>query len=96
MPSYFLIPKNLELILRYQLGLGSKDNAITTLNRQESTIGKFTGDTYNAIYLGLNYYLYGQKLKLMVAEQFADLTGGRGPNDGFTGATTLVGLRTYW
>jgi len=96
MPSYFLIPKNLELILRYQLGLGSKDNAITTLNRQESTIGHFTGDTYNAIYLGLNYYLYGQKLKLMLAEQFADLTGGRGPNEGFRGATTLVGLRMYW
>jgi hypothetical protein len=97
MPSYYIIPKSLELILRYQLGLGSEDNAITTLNRQESTVGKFTGDTYNAVYLGLNYYLYGQKLKLMLAEQFADLSGGgTGPTVGYTGATTLVGLRMYW
>ncbi|MDB6137696.1 MAG: phosphate-selective porin [Verrucomicrobiaceae bacterium] len=95
MPTY-LITKKLELVARYQLGLAAEDNGITTLNRQEKTVGKFTGDTYNAAYLGLNYYLYGQKLKLMAGEQFADLSGGTGAKAGFQGWTSLVGLRMFF
>ena len=95
MPSY-LITSKLEAVFRYQLGLANHDNGIVTLNRQEKTVGKFTGDTYNAAYLGLNYYLYGQKLKIMAGEQFADLTGGTGAAAGYRGWTTLVGLRLYF
>ncbi|MDB6138848.1 MAG: Phosphate-selective porin [Verrucomicrobiaceae bacterium] len=95
MPTY-LITKQLEFVVRYQLGLASQDNGITTLNRQEKTIGKFTGDAYNAGYVGLNYYLYGQKLKLMVGEQFAELRGGTGANAGYQGWTTLAGLRLFF
>lgn len=95
MPTY-LITDKLEAVFRYQLGLASQDNGITTINRQEKTVGKFTGDHYNAFYLGLNYYLYGQKLKLMFGEQFADLGGGTGANAGYSGWTTLVGLRLFF
>jgi len=95
MPTY-LITKQLELVTRYQLGLAAKSNGITTLNRQEKTLGKFTGDTDNAAYVGLNYYIYGQKLKLMAGEQFDKLTGGTGPKAGYTGWTTWLGLRMYF
>jgi hypothetical protein len=94
MPSY-LITDKLEAIFRYQLG-ASSDNGLTTLNRQEKTVGKFTGDTYNAFYLGLNYYLYGQKLKLMFGEQYANLGGGTGPSADYSGWTTLAGLRLFF
>ena len=95
MPTY-LITQQLELVARYQLGVASQDNGITTLNKQEKTVGKFTGDTYNAVYVGLNYYLYGQKLKLMAGEQYADLSGGTGAKAGFQGWTSLVGLRLFF
>ncbi len=95
MPSY-LITSKLEAVFRYQLGLANHDNGIVTLNRQEKTVGKFTGDNYDAAYLGLNYYLYGQKLKIMAGEQFADLTGGTGAAAGYRGWTTLVGLRLFF
>jgi len=95
MPTY-LITKQLELVLRYQLGLASQDNGITTLNRQEKTIGKFTGDSDNLVYLGLNYYIYGQKLKLMAGEQYDNLSGGTGKKAGFEGWTSLVGLRLFF
>ncbi len=95
MPTW-LITKKLELIGRYQLGLAELDNGLTTLNRQEKTVGKFTGDTYNAMYLGLNYYIYGQKLKLMAGEQYAELGGGTGANACYKGWTTLVGLRLFF
>lgn len=96
MPSYYIIPEKLEVIFRYQLGLADKDNGITTINRQESTVGKFTGDTLNSGYLGLNYYICGQKLKLMAGVQYDDLTGGTGANAGYSGWTSLVGLRLWW
>ncbi len=95
MPTY-LITKQLELVTRYQLGLAAKDNGITTLNRQEKTVGKFTGDTDNAVYVGLNYYVYGPKLKLMAGEQYDKLTGGTGVKAGYQGWTTLVGLRMFF
>ena len=95
MPTY-LLTKQLELVTRYQLGLAAKDNGITTLNRQEKTLGKFTGDTANLVYVGLNYYLYGQKLKLMAGEQYDNLSGGTGVKAGYEGWTTLVGLRMYF
>ncbi len=95
MPTYFLT-KKLELVGRYQLMFASEDNGITTLNRQEKTVGKFTGDTYNAVYVGMNYYLYGQKLKLMAGAQYADLSGGTGANAGYKGWTSLVGLRLFF
>ena len=95
MPTY-LITKQLELVTRYQLGLAAKDNGITTLNRQEKTVGKFTGDTDNAVYVGLNYYVYGPKLKLMAGEQYNKLTGGTGVKAGYQGWTTLVGLRMFF
>ena len=95
MPSY-LITDKLELITRYQYGTSSTPNGISTLNRQQKITGTSTGDTYNAGYVGLDYYVYGQKLKLMVGEEYAELTGGTGKGAGYKGWTTLVGFRLYW
>ncbi len=96
MPSYYIIENKLELVTRYQLGLADKSDGITTINRQESTVGKFTGDTMNSGYVGLNYYVYGQKLKFMLGEQYDDLTGGKAKSAGYNGWTTLAGLRIFW
>ena len=95
MPGYKLTDK-LEFVLRYQLGLATESNGIATLNRQQKTIGIFTGDTYNACYAGLDYYLYGQKFKLMFGEEFAWLSGGTGASAGYSGWTTLVGFRLFF
>jgi len=95
MPGYMITDK-LEFLVRYQLGLASESNGISTLNRQQKTVGLFTGDTYNACYLGLNYYVYGHRLKLMFGEEYARLSGGTGPAAGYTGWTTLIGLRLFF
>lgn len=95
MPT-FDITKKLQVVARYQLGLADQDNGITTLNRQEKTVGKFTGDTYNAAYLGVNYFIYGEKLKLMAGVQYENLSGGTGPTASNSGWTFLTGLRVFW
>jgi hypothetical protein len=95
MPTYDITEK-LQMELRYAWGHGSQSNTIATINRQESTIGGFTGDQINTFYLGANYFLYGYKLRLMAGIQYTDLTGGTGPKADFSGWTTLVGLRMFW
>jgi hypothetical protein len=96
MPTFYLIPEKLELVTRYQYGTSDNANGITTLGRQVSNVGKFTGDTYNSAYVGLNYYVYGQKAKFMVGGQYDELTGGTGKNANYRGWTMLVGFRVFW
>ena len=96
MPSYYIIPDKLEVIARYQYGTSDMANGMTLQNRQVKTVGKFTGDTYNSAYVGLNYYVHGQKFKFMVGGQFDELTGGTGKNANYRGWTTLAGFRLYW
>jgi hypothetical protein len=95
MPGY-MITDRLEFLVRYQYGTATEPNGIVTLNRQQRTLGNFTGDTYNAVYLGLNYYIYGHRLKLMFGEEYARLAGGTGAQAGYNGWTTLVGLRLFF
>ncbi|MDR3406276.1 MAG: porin [Chthoniobacter sp.] len=90
------ITDKLEFLVRYQLAVASESNGIATLNRQQKTVGNFTGDAYNACYVGLNYYVYGDKLKLMFGEEYARLTGSTGTSAGYNGWTTLVGLRLFF
>ncbi len=93
-PTYFVIPNKLQAILRLQVDHGDHD-ALRLQTRYEdlapeivSTKGE--GDNYQAVYLGLNYYIYGHNLKLMAGEELNHMTGG--PKD-FTGWTTLIGIR---
>jgi phosphate-selective porin OprO and OprP len=95
MPSYDITDK-LQVEVRYTYMHGSDPNSITDLNRQTSTLGKFTGDRYNEGYLGLNYFIYGKKLRLMAGIQYNDLSGGTGAKAGESGWTSLVGIRMYW
>ena len=47
-----------------------------------------SGNTYASAYLGLNYYLYGHKLKLMNGIEYSNMGGGD-----YDGYTFLSGLR---
>jgi hypothetical protein len=95
MPSYMLTDK-LELTVRYQLAAGTENNSISTLNRQQQTVGTFSGSAYNAAYAGLNYYIYGMKLRLMAGEEYVNLAGGAGPKANYSGWTTWVGFRLFF
>jgi len=95
MPTYDITSK-LQAVFRYQYGHGSESNTIGLINRQDSTVGKFTGDEFNAAYLGVNYFVYGNKLRLMAGVEYFDLTGGTGAKADNSGFTTMVGARMYW
>jgi hypothetical protein len=96
MPSYYVIRDKLEAVVRCQYAASDQSNGIALMNRQDKTVGSFTGDAYDSAYMGLNYYIYGQKCKLMLGGQSDNLTGGTGKQAGYRGWTMLAGLRMYW
>ena len=88
-PSYF-IADGLQAVYRFQFISATDPDGIKIPSRYESLAsgGDEKGNTYMAHYVGLNYYLYSNKLKLMTGVEYAQ-TGG-GSYDGFTG---LAGVR---
>jgi hypothetical protein len=88
-PTYN-ITDQLQLVGRYQLGLSNDDGGLAPLRRYEKAVGATNGDVYNAAYLGLNYFIYEHKLKLMTGVEYANMSGGEST------WTYLAGVRVYW
>lgn len=90
------IADSLQLVFRYQFASGDSQDSLRLQSRYERLATDLTdggrGDQYQAAYVGLNYYLYGHKLKLMAGTEYHHM---RNDGDGgeFSGWTTLVGLR---
>lgn len=88
-PSYF-IADGLQLVGRLQLATCSDPNDLRVSARYERLPSgdDERGNTYSSAYLGLNYYLYGHKLKLMNGLEYSHLGGGD-----YDGYTFFSGLR---
>ena len=94
-PSYF-IADGLQVVGQLQVATSTDPNGLSLYNRYEKWApvpkpgkpGKDAGNTYTSGYLGLNYYLYGHKLKLMSGLEYSHLGGGD-----YNGYTFLSGLR---
>lgn len=102
-PSYF-IADGLQLVARFQVAASDEGDGIALPSRYEGLTNSSvvnaddrpvllerTGSTYTAGYLGLNYYLYGHKLKLMGGVEYAKLGGGA-----YEGYTWMTGLRMFF
>lgn len=66
------------------------------LARYENQVTAGRGDRYNEFYVGVNYYLYGHKLKLQSGLQFGDMNGSAGDGGAYSGLTSTTGLRVSW
>ncbi len=97
-PSYYIAP-SLQLVGRYQFANSSGQDGLRLQSRYERLASELTdggrGDQYQAVYVGLNYYLYGHKLKLMAGAEYHTMAGG-GDGGDFDGITGLIGLRMFF
>jgi phosphate-selective porin OprO/OprP len=95
MPSYYLTD-GLQLVARYQYANGDNDG-LRLQSRYERLAPSLTdggrGENYHAFYLGLNYYLYGHKLKLMGGAEYHTMDNGNDAGGEFDGVTGIVGMR---
>lgn len=88
-PSYF-IADGLQLAYRFQVISAADPNGIRVPARYDRlAIGDDeSGNTYVSHYLGLNYYIYSHKLKLMAGAEYAQIGGGT-----YDGLTLVSALR---
>jgi len=86
----------LQIATRYQYVASDGENGLSIPRRyeREVTVGK--GDRYDAIYLGLNYLIYGDRLKLMAGAEYAELRDRASDGGDYQGWTYLAGLRFYF
>ncbi len=89
-----------QVVLRYT-GISSDDPNGIRFSRYENKVigvsnGKAVGDEYHEIYLGLNKYFYGHKLKWQTGLQYANMDDA--PHDGghYNGWGVTTGLRVSW
>jgi len=93
-----LIGRNdaLQFVLRYQYARSSRDNGLLLQKRYEQTVTHGYGDHYQAVYTGLNYFIYGQKLKLMAGGEFARMQDRADDGGDYRGWTWFGALRLYF
>jgi phosphate-selective porin OprO/OprP len=96
-PTYD-ITKKLQLVARLTYA-GSPDDALRLQSRYERKADKLSdsgnGESYQAGYLGFNYFIYGHKLKLMTGVEFSHMDGG-GDGGDIDAVTALAGIRISW
>lgn len=95
-PTYDLIPKRVQLVGRYSYATGDGPDSVRRQTRYESEAPALTGggrgDEYHAFYLGAQYFIHGDKLKLLAGAEYATLDGGGNGGD-YDGLTWLTGIR---
>ena len=95
MPTYSLTPK-LELVARYTYLDGNGPSAFRPQRRYENEVAGINGtrgDGYQAGYLGLNYYIYGHKLKLQTGIEYSHMSDSTGGNGSFNAWSYISGFR---
>ncbi len=92
-PTYDIIPKKLQLVGRYSYANSQGPLGVQGQSRYERKVAtnKGLGDSYHAIYGGAQYFIYGDKLKLMAGAEWAWLDHQSG--DSYDGVTLLTGIR---
>jgi len=88
-PSYF-IADGWQLVGRLQYANSASANGLSLPGRYEAVAPSTDkkGNTYTSVYAGINYYIYGHKLKIMNGIEYSYLGGGD-----YNGYTFLSGLR---
>lgn len=92
-PTYDLIPKTLQLVGRYSRANSEGPLGVQGQARYERKVAgnKGLGDSYHSLYAGAQYFIYGDKLKLMAGAEWAWLDHEDG--ESYDGVTLLTGVR---
>ena len=91
-PTYDIIPKKLQLVGRYSYANSAGPQGVISQSRYEKPLatGSARGDNYNAFYGGIQYFIYGDKLKVLAGAEWAQLKGN---GEAYQGTTLLTGIR---
>lgn len=86
----------LQLVARYQYATSSDENGLHVQRRYEEKVTNGEGNQYRAFYGGVNYFLYGHKLKLMFGGEYAHMKDDAGDGGRYRGWTWFGAVRVYF
>ena len=92
---FFNLTSRLQVVGRHTY-LRSKDVNGVRLARYEHQVTAGRGDRYNEFYVGVNYYLYGHKLKLQSGVKLGDMNDSAADGGAYSGIASTTGLRVSW
>ena len=86
----------LQLAVRYQYAASNEDNGLSLQRRYEQKVTAGEGNRYQAVYAGLNYFLYSHKLKLMAGGEYAHMKDKANDGGKYRGWTWFGAVRLYF
>lgn len=89
------LTRKFQLVGRYTFLDGDGPNTVR-LTTYESRLATGLGDRYNELYVGVNYFFYGHKLKLQSGLQIADMQDSADDGGAYSGVSWNSGLRLSW
>jgi len=92
---FYRFSESTELVGRYTYVESDGDNGVR-FARYERSIAEGMGDRYEEIYLGLNYYWYGHKLKLQNGLQYLEMRDRANDGGAYSGWSWTTGFRISW
>ena len=94
-PTYDIIPQKLQLVGRYSYANSDGPFGVQGQSRYERKVTTKSsggvGNSYNSLYAGAQYFIHGDKLKLMAGAEWAEINAPN--NDTYDGVTLLSGIR---
>ncbi len=91
MPSYYFVSKTLQGVMRYEHVKGDDGVSLGANRYADRVPGLYrSGNKYNALYLGLNYYISGDNFKLMGGVEFAESKDDSAASSAKGRSTTLI------
>lgn len=94
-PTY-AITKKLEAVMRYTIVSSEHNRGVKPERRYENEvtgIAGSSGDRYQAVYAGLNYYIYGNKLKLQTGIEYGTMRDRSNKGGAFDSWSFVNGIR---
>jgi phosphate-selective porin OprO and OprP len=95
MPYYNFTDK-LQAVFRYTFIDSDGDDGIRFSRYESDPLNGNRGDLYHEAYLGLNYYLYGHKLKIQTGLQYISMNDEADNGGAYDGWGWTTGLRLSW
>lgn len=93
--SFYDFTERFQAVARYTWVQSDGDNGVR-FARYENRVVDGRGNLYQEAYFGLNYYLYGHKLKLQTGVDFADMQDRASDGGAYHGWGWTTGLRMSW
>lgn len=92
---WFMLTDRLQFVTRYTY-IASADPHGVRFNRYENVLTSAKGDEYQEFYVGLNYYIYGHRLKLQTGLEYVSMRDSLSDGGNYRGWSWVSGLRVYF